>query len=497
MKQLIPPTNRLSLLLLCALLLFSLPLTAMGQGEQNLLTNPGFENPYRNVPGQPDREVATGWNPWHVPRTSGMRDFENAQPEYAQTAPNTARIRSGNNAQMYFNTWFTHDGGVYQRVTGITPGTELRFSVYAYVWSSNESDPNISSSPGGVLVQVGIDPTGGTDGTSNNIVWSVPVEQYDAYRQYSVIATAVSNSVTVFVRSRIDFPQANNTIYLDDAVLAATTADQPAPTVAPVTATNTPPPPTNTPPPAPTNTPLPTATSIPLDPTPTREEGFVEPTATWTAIPLQPAATATPLPIGGPLDPSFPSTITHTVQRGDTVSRLAVLYGSTTQGIIQANNLDQNALIFVGQGLIIPVRIPAPATSTPAPVVATSTPVPDTGGPVVSPGIYVVQRGDTLSRIAARFNTTVATLAQLNGILNPNLIRVGQQLVIPGIGEPVQPPPPPPPPPPAVTSYVVVPGDTLFRISVRFGVPMQQLVTLNNIRNPNLIFVGQVLTIPS
>lgn len=493
MRQLLPPTmNRLLLLVLSAFLLLSLPFAVLGQGEQNLLTNPGFENPYRIVSGQPDREVANGWNPWHIPRTSGMRDYENAQPEYGQAAPNAARIRSDNNAQMYFNTWFTHDGGVYQRVTGITPGTELRFSVYAYVWSSNESDPNISSSPGGVLVQVGIDPTGGTDGSSNNIVWSVPVEQYDAYRQYSVIATAVSNAVTVFVRSRIEFPQANNYIYLDDAVLASTSEDQPATAVATTAA----PAATNTAMPTATNTLVPpTATSIPLDPTPTREDGFVDPTATWTAIPLP---TQTSPAIGGPLDPTFPSTIIHTVQRGDTVSRLAILYGSTTQAIIDANNLNQNALIFVGQGLIIPVRIPAPATSTPSPTplvpVATPTPIPDTGGPIVNPGIYVVQPGDTLSRIASRFSTTVSTLAQLNGILNPNLIRVGQQLVIPGIGDPVQ---PPPPPPPAVTTYVVRPGDTLFRISARFGVPMQQLVTINNIRNPNLIYVGQVLTIPA
>ena len=494
MRQLIPPTlNRLLLLILCAFLLLSLPLAVLGQGEQNLLTNPGFENPYRVVPGEPDREVATGWTPWHVERTSGMRDFENAQPEYAQAAPNSARIRSDNNAQMYFNTWFTHDGGVYQRVTGITPGTELRFSVYAYVWSSNESDPNISSSPGGILVQVGIDPTGGTDGSSNNIVWSVPVEQYDAYRQYSVIATAVSNAVTVFVRSRIEFPQANNYIYLDDAVLAATIADEPATAIATTTATNTSVPPTMT------NTPIPpTLTSIPLDPTPTREDGISDPqpTATWTAIPLP---TRTPPAIGGPIDATFPSSIVHTVQRGDTVSRLAVLYGSTTQAIIEVNNLNDNGLIFVGQGLIVPVRVPSPATSTPSPTplvpVPTATPAPGTGGPIVNPSVYIVQRGDTLSRIAVRFSTTVSMLAQMNGIVNPNLIQVGQQLVIPGTGDPA-PAPTPPPPPPVVTNYVVAPGDTLFRISVRFGVPMQQLVTINNIGNPNLIYVGQVLRIP-
>jgi LysM repeat protein len=501
------PAMHQILFVIAACLTLLLGVAISGAQDENLLTNPGFEEGFRTVPGQPDRRVADGWNPWHIPATAGMPAYQNAQPEYDEVAPNTARIRSGDNAQMYFNTFFTHTGGIYQRVTGITPGTELRFSIYAYVWSSTLEDEDISESPGDVLVDVGIDPTGGTDGTSGNIIWSVPVDQYDAYRQYSVIAEAAESAVTVFVRSQIGFPVQNTYIYLDDAVLEVTTdgpvpadtdtpvpaaTDTPEPTDTPIGVilpTDTAVPPTNTP--APTDTPMPTNT--PEDPTPTREDGVidVQPIETSTPAPTQPPPTR--VGAGEPFSPEFPNTLLHTVQRGDTVGRLAVLYGSTTQAIIEANNLDANALIFIGQGLIIPVRLAAPVTTTPSPTVevVVETPVPDfgTGGPQIT---YVVQSGDTLLRIANRYNTTIGAIAQLNGIVNVNLIRVGQHLRIPGMQTPA-----PPPAPALWVTYTVRPGDNLYRISLRFGVPLQRLIDVNRIVNPNLIFVGQVLVIPS
>lgn len=114
---------------------------------------------------------------------------------------------------------------------------------------------------------------------------------------------------------------------------------------------------------------------------------------------------------------------------------------------------------------------------------------------------YVIQPGDTLTSIAARFNTTVASIVAANNIANPNLIYAGDTLIIPTDGgedppPPPSPEPPPPPPPSPGGTYVVQPGDTLSAIAVRFGTTVQALVALNNIANPNLIYVGQVLTIP-
>lgn len=540
---------------------------------QNLLSNPGFEDNFVAASGIQPRSVAAGWTPWHTARTDTMPDYQNVQPKYQAAAPDSTRIRTGENAQQYFSFFETHEGGIYQRVSNLTAGTELRFSIYAYIWSSTYTDVNLSEDDGDVLVSVGIDPTGGTNPASSSIVWSIPVQFYDAYRQYSVIATAQGSSVTVFVRSQVGKPVWNSYIYLDDAELAQTTpGDQaggdtgiisptpqevvqvssPTPTAS---ATNTDVPPTftltpsftpsNTPtnPPTftftPSNTPTNPPTSTPTtaqapantgeDPTPTLEDVEPEePTSTNTQAPTSPTllptstdiapdeTRATDVPaVGGarPISETFPGTLIHTVRRGDTVAEIATLYGSTTEIIVEANKLNENALIFIGQGLIVPVRLANPATETPSPtpeiqptavvVVVTATVDPGQGiGGAVGGTVYTVQPGDTLSGLARRFNTTLGALVQLNGILNPNRIQVGQRIVVPATGGAVVPPAPSQPQAPAApvvaqpVTYTVQPGDNLFRISLRFGVSMQRIGEANGILNANRVFVGQVLTIP-
>ena len=106
--------------------------------------------------------------------------------------------------------------------------------------------------------------------------------------------------------------------------------------------------------------------------------------------------------------------------------------------------------------------------------------------------IYVVQRGDTLASIAQRFGTTVQAIAQANGITNPNLIFAGQQLIIPSGSTP-----PPPPPPTVPIYYMVRPGDTLSSIARQFGTTWQAIAQANNISNPNRIYAGMYLLIPT
>jgi len=544
---------------------------AFAQG-QNLLTNPGFEPPFATVGGNPPREVAQGWLPWNV--SGGASASELVQPDYCAASAievpcglGIPRIHGGTDAQQYHTFFATMNAGVYQRVTtGITAGAQLQFSVFAYVWSTSLDDVDKSEQDGGVVMRVGIDPTGGTDATSANIVWSSPTVQYDTYAQYSVTAAAQGSAVTVFVSSNVSFPVKYTNIYVDDASLtvvggsqvpsatntrAATATNTVLPTNTPgdlglITPTATftvtiPPtftsiPPTSTAIIAPTFTAVPTSTQIvaptftPVE-TSTTPPPTLSPTAPPTAT-LPPTSTSAPPPTapaatpttGTPISDEFPNSIIHVVQPGDTVGRLATLYGSTIDAIIEANGLNQFAFIRVGQRLAIPVRLAAPATSTPTNTPAVVIVVTATPGPVVTPvpatsDVYVVQPGDTLFRIAARYNTTVATLAQLNGIVNANVIRVGQRLIVPVPGGSAPPTPAPPPPtsagptpllvtptpapqlPTAVptaapqTIYTVLPGDTLYRIALRFGVPMSRIIQANGIVNPNLIYVGQRLVI--
>lgn len=112
--------------------------------------------------------------------------------------------------------------------------------------------------------------------------------------------------------------------------------------------------------------------------------------------------------------------------------------------------------------------------------------------PSGAPESYIVQPGDTLYAIALRYETTVATLKKLNG-LTSDIIAVGQKLILTADGTT----PASAPARAAARSYIVQPGDSLYRIALEFGTTMQALVDLNGIANRNLIAVGEALAIPN
>lgn len=153
----------------------------------------------------------------------------------------------------------------------------------------------------------------------------------------------------------------------------------------------------------------------------------------------------------------------YVVKPGDTLYRIANLYGVSVASIVSANNIANPNLIYPNQVLQIPSGAPSPPSAT----------------------TYTVQSGDTLYRIAARYGTTVTALATANSIANPNLIYPGQVLVIPGASSGQ-----------SQVTYTVVAGDTLYRISLRYGTTVAAIATANNLSNPNLIRPGQVLVIP-
>ncbi len=94
-----------------------------------------------------------------------------------------------------------------------------------------------------------------------------------------------------------------------------------------------------------------------------------------------------------------------------------------------------------------------------------------------------VRRGDTLWALSRRYHTTVSELARLNNIPDPNLIYVGQVLRLPDEDQPQG------------QFYTVRPGDTLWAIAMRYGTTVARLARINNIPNPDLIFPGQVFRV--
>jgi LysM repeat protein len=207
----------------------------------NLLQNPGFEAPYVKqccqtdfahfLPNTPIGEVQVahdwlGW--WLQPNLDPQHPSAGAtiawhRPEWREAAcgPVCAnRVRSGNDAQKYFTFFSVHDAGMYQQVSGLTPGTQLRFSIYMQAWATdnNYGPSNFVQHMG---MRVGIDPFGGTDAFSPNVVWSTSFDTFDAWGLYTVQAAAQSNTVTVFTRSSPLYGSQHNDIYLDDASLVA------------------------------------------------------------------------------------------------------------------------------------------------------------------------------------------------------------------------------------------------------------------------------------
>ena len=143
------------------------------------------------------------------------------------------------------------------------------------------------------------------------------------------------------------------------------------------------------------------------------------------------------------------------------------------------------------------VAVTAPTAGPVAPVAAAAPTAPMAAptapAPAATAGTYTVKAGDTLGGIAARHHSSSAAIATANHISNPNALKVGQVLRIPAASA-VKTPAAKKATVPA-SRYTVKGGDTLYAISRRTGVPVQQLMRTNNMSSSNLS-VGAKLTIP-
>ena len=113
-----------------------------------------------------------------------------------------------------------------------------------------------------------------------------------------------------------------------------------------------------------------------------------------------------------------------------------------------------------------------------------------------APAVYVVQAGDTLFAIAAAHGVSAAEIIALNGIADPDYLFVGQELLLAG-GVPPGPVQEAARPAGPTQTYVVEAGDTLLAIALRFSTNVDTLVQLNGLADPDYVFVGQALVVPS
>ncbi len=354
---------RITWIILAVALLLGLQSPAHGQEGPNLLRNGDFEEggpgqawPFQD--GIPEVQVAPGWRAFFL---DDPPPYITPPPDYCQGDARCAwgrpefrgvasyeyayRVRSGQLAQKYFSWNRQHEAGLYQQVSGIPPGTRLRFSVWIQTWSCmppSSQEWNVcrtapySDNPAPMHIWVGIDPTGGTDWSAPTVVRSPEGDAWDTWTLFQVEAVAQSDKVTVFIHTRADWqdqiPRISNDVYIDDASLVALGQ-----------ATPTPPPP---------------------PPTSASGSSSAQPPA-WTPLP-QP----TPRPDGCRV---------HIVQPGDTLFGIALQYGIPVEDLerLNAGSLGPNKMIWVGQEIVLscPTATPTPqATPTPE-----ATPTPQSG----------------------------------------------------------------------------------------------------------------------
>ncbi|PZR05019.1 MAG: hypothetical protein DI536_33215 [Archangium gephyra] len=169
---------------------------------------------------------------------------------------------------------------------------------------------------------------------------------------------------------------------------------------------------------------------------------------------------------------------TYTVKSGDTLSKIASQYRTTVDKLASTNGISNPNRINVGQKITVPDSYSAGSAKS-------------SGGS--APKTYTVKSGDTLSKIAAKYGTTVNAIASKNGISNPNRISVGQKLTISGSGGTSGSSGASGTKPSSGGTYRVRAGDTLSSIASRHGTTVSKLASINGISNPNRISVGQVI----
>ncbi len=157
--------------------------------------------------------------------------------------------------------------------------------------------------------------------------------------------------------------------------------------------------------------------------------------------------------------------LTYIVMPGDSLYAIANRFDTTVDAIKTLNNLTSN-ILSIGQVLKIPSGNIVPEPEEPS--------IPDT--------TYTVLPGDTLYSIARKFNTTVSEIKNLNN-LTSDILSIGQVLKITGTL-------------PNYINYTVMPGDTLYGIASKYGVTVDSIIALNNLKN-TILSIGQLLKIPN
>lgn len=157
----------------------------------------------------------------------------------------------------------------------------------------------------------------------------------------------------------------------------------------------------------------------------------------------------------------------HKVKRGDSLSAIALKYGTTVAELKRINKLRSNTAVL-GQTLKLPASKASGKTRSSA----------------TKPNSHIVKRGDSLSKISARYNVTISALKRLNG-LSKDSVYEGQKIKIPSGVKVAK----------LKSTHKVTRGDTLSEIAEQYGVTIKAIMSENGLRN-RTVRLGQILKIP-
>jgi len=369
----------LTLLVAASPLARSGPVTAAPAAQSgNLLANGGFEEPATGG------STGNSWQAWwqETPRPDDGSFNYAFRPSWNLERLSTGAARelvyAGNASQRVINNWDPWWAGVKQTINA-PANARVRLTVYARLWAASAGWPTPSDTTVGAIVQVGIEPNGTNDQFASTVVWSSGISPHTDWQPVSVDATVGSaGRVTLILSANYrGYSRQFMAVFFDEASLTLlSSSGTPFPTSTPTR----------------TNTPAPGAT---LTPTPT-------PTGT-----LPPTLTPTNTPLPATLTPTVPEY--YVVKRGDTLLSISRRFNLSLAALMAANNITDANRIFIGQVLVIRGGTP--------------------GTPSAGPRIHVVVRGDTLSRLARVYGTTVGQIRLWNN-LKSDLIYVGQRLIV-------------------------------------------------------------------
>jgi len=152
-----------------------------------------------------------------------------SRPEYKPMSQFSYRIKEGSQSLRFFNTYKIHRAGIYMRAPAVA-GSVYKFSSWIQVWTADaiEGNPPVSAGdPWNYGTRVGLDPLGGEDALSADVIWSDwhGRDNWDAWLNHEVSVVAKASHITCFVEARCKRSVKHNDVYIDNCILTGATPD--------------------------------------------------------------------------------------------------------------------------------------------------------------------------------------------------------------------------------------------------------------------------------